>query len=274
MSKLDTSISKSSTSGLKQAVAVRKFHHPIIVMPAYNAASTLPATIRDIPRDCYSELILVDDCSSDNTVELAESLGLTVIRHETNRGYGANQKTCYDTALTRGADIVIMLHPDYQYDGRLIPFFIGLMETGVCQVMLGNRIRTRRETLNSGMPLYKYISNRMLTFTENMILGQNLGDFHSGFRCYTREVLETIPYHKNSDDFVFDSQFLAQVTYFGFRMGDAPMPCRYFDEASSINFRRSVKYGIQTLGTLVQFGLQKLGLAKFAIFNSTIQSNL
>jgi len=267
---LAMSILGSSPSGLLQTDTVRKFHNPIIVMPAYNAASTLPATIRDIPRDCYSELILVDDCSSDKTVEIAESLGLTVIRHETNRGYGANQKTCYDTALARGADIVIMLHPDYQYDGRLIPFFIGLMETGVCHVMLGNRIRTRRETLDSGMPFYKYISNRMLTFTENMVLGQNLGDFHSGFRCYTRDVLETIPYHKNSDDFVFDSQFLAQVTYFGFRMGDAPMPCRYFDEASSINFRRSAKYGMQTLGTLVQYGLQKLGLAKFAIFNSRV----
>lgn len=265
-------LSESSASGLLETGAVREFQRPIIVMPAYNAASTLQATIGDIPRDCYSELILVDDCSSDRTVEIAESLGITVVRHDTNRGYGANQKTCYDMALERGADVVVMLHPDYQYDSRLVPFFIGLMETGVCQVMLGNRIRTRRETLESGMPLYKYVSNRMLTFVENMVLGQNLGDFHSGFRCYTREVLETIPYHKNSDDFVFDSQFLAQVTYFGFRMGDAPMPCRYFDEASSINFRRSAQYGIQTLGTLAQFGLQKLGLAKFSIFNSNVRS--
>jgi glycosyltransferase involved in cell wall biosynthesis len=257
-----------SASSLVPAGEVRNFTNPIIVLPAYNAAATLRATIEDIPRDCYRQLILVDDCSQDNTVEIAESLGVTVIRHETNRGYGANQKTCYDAALERGADIVIMLHPDYQYDSRLIPFFIGLMETGVCQVMLGNRIRTRRETLESGMPFYKYISNRMLTFTENIVLGQNLGDFHSGFRCYTREVLETIPYHQNSDDFVFDSQFLAQVTYFGFRMGDAPVPCRYFDEASSINFHRSAKYGMQTLCTLMQFGLQKLGLAKFTIFDS------
>lgn len=261
-------LSDSFPSGLLQTTAARTFQTPIIVMPAYNAATTLQATIQDIPRDCCSELILVDDCSSDRTVEIAESLGITVVRHDTNRGYGANQKTCYDMALARGADIVIMLHPDYQYDSRLIPFFIGLMETGVCQVMLGNRVRTRQETLESGMPLYKYVSNRILTFTENMVLGQNLGDFHSGFRCYTREVLETIPYHENSDDFVFDSQFLAQATYFGFRIGDAPMPCRYFDQASSINFRRSAQYGIQTLGTLVQFGLQKLGLAKFAIFNS------
>ena len=268
------SLSGFSSSGLLRTDTARKFHKPIIVMPAYNAASTLRATIEDIPRGCYSELILVDDCSKDNTVEIAESLGITIIRHETNRGYGANQKTCYDAALERGADMVIMLHPDYQYDSRLIPFFIGLMETGVCQVMLGNRIRTRRETLESGMPLYKYLSNRMLTFTENMILGQNLGDFHSGFRCYTREVLETIPYHKNSDDFVFDSQLLVQVTYFGFRMGDAPMPCRYFDEASSINFRRSAQYGMQTLYTLVQYGLQKLGLTEFAIFNSAPDSTL
>jgi len=235
-------------------------------MPAYNAASTLEITIRDIPDGCYDELILVDDCSSDNTVEIAESLGLTVIRHKTNRGYGANQKTCYDTALEHGADVIIMLHPDYQYDARLIPHLIGFMEMGVCQVMLGNRIRTRKETLLSGMPLYKYISNRVLTTIENIALGQNLGDFHSGFRCYTREVLETINYHKNSDDFVFDSQFLAQAAYFGFRIGDAPVACRYFDEASSINFVRSSKYGLLTLLTLVQFGLQKCGIEKFDIF--------
>lgn len=249
-----------------QTKSVIKFKKPIIVLPAYNAASTLRATVEDIPPNCCAELILVDDYSKDDTVRIAQELGLTVIRHEENRGYGANQKTCYDAALERGADVIVMLHPDYQYDGRLIPHFLGFMETGVCQVMLGSRIRTRRETLHSGMPLYKYCSNRFLTIIENIVLGQNLADFHSGFRCYTREVLETIPYHKNSDDFVFDSQFLAQVAYFGFRMGDAPVPCRYFDEASSINFIRSSKYGLQTLQTLVQFGLQKSRLAKFDIF--------
>ena len=243
-----------------------KFKKPIIVMPAYNAASTLRATVEDIPKGCYHELILVDDCSSDNTVEVAKSLGITVIEHKRNRGYGGNQKSCYDAALERGADVVVMLHPDYQYDGRLVPYFLGFMETGVCNVMLGSRIRTRQATLSSGMPVYKYLSNRALTIMENMVLGQNLGDFHSGFRCYTRAVLETIPYHKNSDDFVFDSQFLAQVAYFGFRLGDAPMPCRYFSEASSINFVRSATYGLATLATLGKYVLQKSRLGKFEIF--------
>lgn len=243
-----------------------KFKKPVIVLPAYNAASTLKATVEDIPAGFAEEIILVDDCSTDNTVDIAESLGITVIKHRQNRGYGANQKTCYDAALERGADIIFMLHPDYQYDARLIPYFAGFMSTGVCQVMLGNRVRTRKEALASGMPFYKYLSNRLLTMTENFSLGQNLGDFHSGFRCFIREVLTTIPYHKNSDDFVFDSQFLVQATYFGFRIGDAPVPCRYFSEASSINFLRSTKYGFQTLYTLVQYALQKSGLISFDIF--------
>lgn len=247
-----------------------KFEKPIIVMPAYNAASTLRATVEDIPRESFSEVVLVDDCSSDNTVEIAESLGLTVVRHKANRGYGGNQKTCYDIALDHGADVIVMLHPDYQYDSRLIPYFVGFMETGICQVMLGSRVRTRREALDSGMPLYKYLSNRVLTTVENLVLGENLSDFHSGFRCYTREVLETIPYHKNSDDFVFDSQLLAQAAYFGFRIGDAPVPCRYFEEASSINFKRSMKYGFETLWTLVQFCLQKTDLKKFEIFEAHV----
>jgi len=265
-----TDLREGELPGVGPAV---KFEKPIIVLPAYNAASTLRTTIAEIPAGCYSELILVDDCSRDNTVEIAESLGLTVIKHKVNRGYGANQKTCYDAALERGADVIVMLHPDYQYDSRLIPHFIGFMETGVCQVMLGSRIRTRAETLQAGMPFYKYISNRALTIVENIALGQNLGDFHSGFRCYRREVLEAIPYHKNSDDFVFDSQFLAQVAYFGFRMSDAPVPCRYFQEASSINFKRSAKYGLQTLGTLIKFGLQKCKLAKFDIFDSILKKD-
>jgi glycosyltransferase involved in cell wall biosynthesis len=235
-------------------------------MPAYNAEATLEATVRDIPLKYRENLILVDDCSKDKTVEIAEKLGIKVIKHEKNGGYGANQKTCYDQALKQGADLVIMLHPDYQYDSRLIPYFIGFIEIGICDVMLGSRIRTRAETLKAGMPLYKYLSNRALTTVENFVLGQNLGDFHSGFRCYAREVLEKIPYHKNSNDFVFDSQFLAQAVYFGFRIGDAPVPCRYFAEASSINFSRSLKYGILTLWTLLQFCLQKLTPLNFKIF--------
>ena len=241
-------------------------HKTVIVLPAYNAAATLEATIRDIPAEFLSNIILVDDCSKDDTAQIAEKLGLTVIRHDTNRGYGANQKTCYDAALKCGADIIVMLHPDYQYDARLIPHFTGFIRTGICDVMLGSRIRTRAEALDSGMPLYKYISNRMLTITENFILGQNLGDFHSGFRVYKRSVLEKIPYHKNSDDFVFDSQMLAQAAYFGFKIADAPVPCRYFAEASSINFSRSTKYGILTLYTMLQFIFQKCRLSKFSIF--------
>ena len=245
---------------------MQPFRNVVVVMPAYNAAATLAATFRDIPSGCCSEIILVDDASSDNTVAIARSLGITVIEHAQNRGYGANQKTCYDAARQRNADAVVMLHPDYQYDARLIPCFLGFMAAGVCDVMLGSRIRTRQETLDSGMPLYKYLSNRCLTITENVVLGQNLGDFHSGFRCYRREVLETIPYHKNSDDFVFDSQFLAQTACFGFKLADAPVPCRYFKEASSINFVRSATYGLLTLYTLAQFTLQKLRLGRFDIF--------
>lgn len=238
----------------------------IAVMPAYNAEFTLEKTLRDIPAGSVDEVILVDDCSRDNTVALAEHLGLTVIRHEQNRGYGANQKTCYAEALSKGADIVVMIHPDYQYDSRIIPHAVGFLENGICDVVLGSRIRSRREALEGGMPRYKYISNRFLTTVENIALGQNLGDFHSGFRAYTRRVLETIPYERNSDDFVFDTQFLAQAVYFGFKIGDIPIPCRYFEEASSINFVRSSKYGLQTLQIMLQFLWQKARLGKFRIF--------
>ena len=247
-------------------VAERRFKNVIIVMPAYNAEATIERTVRDVPPGCVSEILLVDDCSRDRTVEVAERLGLTVIRHERNTGYGGNQKTCYDAALARGADAVVMIHPDYQYDPRIIPFALGFLSTGICDVVLGSRVRTRREALSSGMPAWKYISNRALTLFENVTLGQNLGDFHSGFRAYTREVLETIPYHDNSDDFVFDTEFLAQAAYFGFRIGDVPIPCRYFREASSINFARSTKYGIQTVGVCFKFLLHKWHLGRFRIF--------
>lgn len=240
----------------------------IIVMPAYNAAATLEATLRDIPEQFHKDIILVDDCSKDNTVEMAERLGLTVIKHEQNTGYGGNQKTCYKAALEKGADIIVMLHPDYQYDGRLIPYFIGFLSTGVCDVMLGSRIRSRNETIKSGMPVYKYLANRILTTIENLVLGQNLGDFHSGFRFYKREVLEKIPYLHNSNDFVFDTQFLAQAAYFGFKISDAPVPCRYFKEASSINLQRSIRYGLLTLYVMLQYALQKFKLAKFDIFKN------
>jgi glycosyltransferase involved in cell wall biosynthesis len=245
----------------------KRFQNVIAVMPAYNAESTLEKTFRDIPRESVHSVILTDDASSDRTVEIAERLEITVIRHPTNRGYGANQKTCYQAALAAGADAVVMIHPDYQYDSRLIPYALGFLAKGVCDVVLGSRIRSRREALEGGMPRYKYLSNRLLTVVENIVLGQNLGDFHSGFRAYTREVLERIPFQENCDDFVFDSEFLAQAVYFGFKIGDIPMPCRYFEEASSINFRRSLKYGLQTLLVLAKFGIQKSGLGRFRIFS-------
>jgi glycosyltransferase involved in cell wall biosynthesis len=239
----------------------------IVVMPAYNAELTVERTVRDIPAGSVDEVILVDDCSKDRTVEVARSLGITVIPHERNTGYGGNQKTCYTEALARGADIVVMVHPDYQYDPRLIPSFTGYVATDVCDVMLGSRVRSRRETLEAGMPIWKYVSNRFLTIVENIALGQNLGDFHSGFRVYSRKVLETIPWRNNSDAFVFDSEFLAQAAYFGFRIGDAPIPCRYFAEASSIKFVASSVYGLKTLGVLVKFLLQKTGIFRFRIFD-------
>jgi glycosyltransferase involved in cell wall biosynthesis len=244
----------------------------IAVMPAYNAASTLRRTLEDIPPGAVDQIILVDDCSRDNTVEVARELGLTVIQHSQNRGYGGNQKTCYRQALDAGADFIVMIHPDYQYDSRVIPLAVSILRLGICDVVLGSRIRTRKEALAGGMPLYKYISNRGLTIVENMALGQNLGDFHSGFRAYRRAVLETIPYERNSDDFVFDSQFLAQAVHFGFKLGDIPVPVRYFDEASSINFRRSVTYGLSTLNVLVKYWANRIGLAKNPLFQATSQT--
>ncbi len=238
----------------------------IAVMPAYNAARTLERTLADIPPGAVDEIILVDDGSQDDTVEIARRLGLTVIVHEQNKGYGGNQKTCYREALARGADYIVMIHPDYQYDSRVIGATIEFLMLGICDVMLGSRIRTRREALAGGMPAWKYIANRLLTITENMALGQNLGDFHSGFRAYRKEVLETVPYEKNTDDFAFDTQFLAQAVYFNFKLGDIPVPVRYFDEASSINFRRCIKYGLTTLWVMAQYWLQKMKLAKFDIF--------
>jgi glycosyltransferase involved in cell wall biosynthesis len=238
----------------------------VAVMPAYNAASTLERTLRDIPSGSVDQIILVDDCSRDTTVEVAESLGITVVRHEKNTGYGGNQKTCYTRALASGADIVVMIHPDYQYDSRVIPIAAELIRLGNCDVILGSRIRTRAEALEGGMPAWKYLANRCLTIFENVALGQNLGDFHSGFRAYRREVLETIPWHENSNDFVFDTQFLAQAVSFGFRLGDIPVPVRYFAEASSINFRRSTRYGLLTLWVMLQFWLHRLGIWRSRLF--------
>ena len=247
---------------LLEALAHTNAHRPrtVAVMPAYNAEATLERTVRDIPQDAVDEILLVDDCSTDGTVATARRLGLSVVQHRTNGGYGANQKTCYLEALQRGADYVVMIHPDYQYDSRVVGTAVEFLRLGICDVVLGSRIRTRQEALEGGMPRYKYVANRILTTCENIALGQNLGDFHSGFRAYRREVLETIPFLSNSDDFVFDSQFLAQAVHFGFRIGDIPVPVRYFDEASSISFRRSVTYGCATLGVLGEYFAHRLKL--------------
>ena len=238
----------------------------VLVMPAYNAAGTLRQTWSDIPAGYVDEHILVDDASRDDTVKIARSLGIHVLEHPKNRGYGGNQKSCYREALTRGADIVIMLHPDYQYDPRLVPMMILPLQLGILDVMLGSRVRTRAECVASGMPLYKYVGNRLLTFIENIGLGQNMGEFHSGFRAYRREVLETLPFERFSDDFVFDSQFLVSAVDAGFKLGEIPVPVRYMPEASSIGFQRSVRYGLGTLGAVGQFLLKRIGFPAAPIF--------
>ena len=238
----------------------------VLVMPAYNAAGTLRQTWNAIPAGHVHEHLLVDDASRDDTVAVARALGIDVLEHVRNRGYGGNQKTCYAEALARGADIVIMLHPDYQYDPRLVPMMILPLELGILDVMLGSRVRTRRECLESGMPGYKYLGNRLLTFVENICLGQNLGEFHSGFRAYRREVLERLPWSRFSDDFVFDSQFLVSAVDAGFRLGEIPVPVRYMPEASSIGFRRSVRYGLGTLATVGQYLAKRAGLPASRIF--------
>lgn len=225
----------------------------IAVMPAYNAAKTLKKTVGDIPPGTVSNIILVDDNSSDNTAEVAKKLGLEVIEHPQNRGYGGNQKTCYTIALSQGADIVVMIHPDYQYDSSLTADMIKPIVEGRFDVMLGSRIRTRKEALAGGMPLYKYVGNRFLTFVENMLLGQNLSEYHTGFRAFSRKLLKSLPFHKYSDDFVFDSQILFGAIARDARVGEIAVPVRYFQEASSINFYRSCVYGLSILRDLLLY---------------------
>ena len=231
-----------------------------VVMPAFNAAFTIERTYWDIPEPIRSNVILVDDGSSDDTVERARELGIDVIVHDRNRGYGGNQKTCYRAALDRGAEIVVMIHPDYQYDARTALIMAEIIHLGTCDMVLGNRIRTRREALDGGMPRWKYFINRTSTFAENLVLGQSIGDFHSGLRAYSRQVLETIPFEKNSEDFAFDQEMLVQAVAFGFRVGDIPVPVRYMKEASSIDFRRSVRYGMGGLGAIGSLWLHELGI--------------
>lgn len=231
----------------------------VVVMPAYNAARTLERTYNDIPPNVVDSVILVDDVSQDETVEVAQRLGLKVVIHIQNRGYGGNQKTCYLEALRDGADIVVMLHPDYQYDSTLIPDLIAPIERGEVDMMMGSRL-LGGGALAGGMPVWKYIANRFLTIVENLVLGQRLSECHTGFRAYSRRLLETIPFLLNSDDFVFDTEIIAQAVAFGFRIGEIAVPTRYFAEASSVNFRRSVKYGLSTLAVMARFLLDRSGL--------------
>jgi len=229
----------------------------IVVLPAYNAAATLEMTVRDIP-EMVDEIILVDDKSSDETILIAKKLGLFIFSREKNGGYGANQKDCYRLALSHGADVVVMIHPDYQYDPKLIKYLVSFIIEGYCDVMLGSRIRSRQEVLQGGMPLYKYLANRFLSFFENVLSGQNLSEWHTGMRAYNREVLEKINFQKNSNDFIFDSQVLFQIIEAGYRIGDIPAPVRYTAESSSINFWRSLKYGILSLLLAIKFFLKNL----------------
>ena len=228
-----------------------------MVLPAYKAAETLEATYKEIPFDIVDEVVLVDDCSPDSTIEVAKELGIQhIIRHEENRGYGGNQKSCYDKALSLGADIVVMLHPDYQYDPRLIESMCYLIANGVYPVVLGSRI-LGKGALKGGMPKYKYFFNRCLTAFQNFVMNQKLAEYHTGYRAFSKKVLEAIDYHANSDDFVFDNQMLAQIFYAGFEVAEITCPTKYFPEASSINFRRSVKYGLGVILTSVSYRLQK-----------------
>ena len=236
-----------------------------VVLPAYNAEKTLEATVRELP-EMVDVCLLVDDHSSDHTVEIAERLGLQYFVHDQNYGYGRNQQTCYREALAAGADVVIMLHPDYQYTPLLVTAMASMVAYGVYDVVLGSRI-IGGQALRGGMPLYKYIANRLLTGFENLFLRLKLSEYHTGYRAFSREVLTRLPLLENSDDFVFDNQMLAQCAHFGFRIGEVSCPTKYFDEASSINFRRSVTYGLGVLLTSLQFALQRMGLAHFRLFS-------
>ncbi len=238
----------------------------VVVLPAYNAERTLRRTIDEIPPGFIDRLILVDDGSSDRTAQLSQELGLRTIMHEANRGYGANQKTCYREALEEGADVVIMLHPDYQYTPRLLIAMASLIALEQYDVVLGSRILSRG-ALRGGMPVYKYISNRILTLVQNIMLGEKLSEYHTGYRAFSRRVLETLPLLANSDDFVFDNQMLAQVIFFGFRVGEISCPASYFPEASSINFRRSLIYGLGVLQVSLLFRLNRWRWLRSPIFD-------
>jgi len=240
----------------------------MVVMPAFRAARTIEATWRGLPHDIVDKVLLVDDASQDDTARIARGLGMDVLVHETNRGYGANQKTCYQAALADGADIVVMVHPDYQYEPRLATAMAAMIESEVYDIVLGSRI-SGGGALKGGMPWWKYTANRFLTAFQNLLLGAKLSEYHTGYRAYSREVLEKLNWRNNSDDFVFDNQFLVQGIAAGFRMGEISVPTKYFDEASSINFKRSVKYGLGVLTTSVLGFLHRTGVYRSALFALT-----
>ncbi|MBC8047333.1 MAG: glycosyltransferase family 2 protein [Fimbriimonadaceae bacterium] len=236
----------------------------VIVMPAYNASKTLKQTYDEIPFDIVDEVVLVDDASKDDTASVAHAIGINHINvHEKNKGYGGNQKSCYDMALSLGADIVIMVHPDYQYTPKLITAMTSIIGNDLYHVVLGSRI-LGKGALKGGMPFYKYFFNRMLTYSQNIIMNQKLSEYHTGYRAFSKEVLQKINYHANSDDFVFDNQMLAQICFAGYDIAEVTCPTKYFDDASSINFKRSAIYGLGVLKTSLQYRLQKWGLAKFS----------
>ncbi len=243
----------------------------IVVMPAYNAEKTLKDTYNEIPFDIVDDVIVVDDCSKDRTTEVAHELGIKhIIRHTQNKGYGGNQKTCYDTALSLNADIVVMLHPDYQYTPKLIPSMVYPIANGLYPVVLGSRI-LGKGALNGGMPYYKYVFNRFLTFSQNLIMNQKLSEYHTGYRAFSSEILKNISYHNNSDNFVFDNQMLAQIFYKGYEIAEVTCPTKYFTEASSINFKNSMFYGFGVLKTSLMYRLQKWAWCQFSIFNKSIK---
>jgi glycosyltransferase involved in cell wall biosynthesis len=244
-------------------------------MPAYNAARTVAKTHGDLPKHLVDKVILVDDASQDDTATIARQLGLDVIVHVQNKGYGGNQKTCYIEALNQGADVVVMLHPDNQYDATRIPTMIAPILEGKADLVLGSRLLNGRSaTLQGGMPLWKYVSNRFLTIVENFALGTDLSEAHTGFRAYSRRLLTTIPFLLNSDDFVFDSEVIAQTVAFGFKIAEVPVPTRYFPEASSVNFQRSVIYGLATLNVSRKVWLHRKGIRRYALFRRRLSSVL
>jgi len=238
----------------------------VVVMPAYHAGRTLEATWRDLPHDIVDQVVVVDDASDDDTVAVARSLGLDVILHPHNMGYGANQKTCYKEAIARAADIVVMVHPDYQYDPRLVTAMAGMIASGIYDMVLGSRI-LGSGALRGGMPLWKYLANRLLTLFENVMLGAHLSEYHTGYRAYSRSLLDALPWQRNSDDFVFDNQILAQAIVGRYGIGEVSVPTKYFAEASSIGFRRSLRYGFGVVGTTLLAFLARTGIYRHRLFD-------